>query len=115
MPCTCATALNAASTAACISRAAAPATVISTNVPSSGRARRTVAFSDKALFEAGGNGQYPLHAFGHVLRRQGGAGNIANIIAHLQGARAGFSDELGEPTRTPDLAAIRFAILQDLH
>src|ERR1700687_2921284 len=107
--CTLVTASNAASIAACMSPGAAPATVISTNVPSSGRARRAVAslagrifcgkpvstpdrvrgrlFPENALFEAGGNGHDPLHAFGHVMRRQGGTGNIADVVAHLQRTR----------------------------
>ncbi len=106
--CTLATAPNAASTAARISDADAPDTAISTNVPSSGRDRRR-------LFEAGSNGHDPLHAFGHVVRRQGGAGNIADVAAHLQRARARLSDELREPTRASDLAAIGLAVLQDVH
>src|SRR5262249_19938088 len=106
--CTLATASKAASIAACVAAGAAPATAISTKVPSSGRARRV-------LFEPGCNGHDPLHAFGHMVRRQSGAGNVADVAADLQRAAAGFSDELREPARRPDLAAVRLAILQDLH
>src|SRR5262249_43827840 len=86
----------------------ASATAISTNVPRSGRARR-------ALFEARSNCHDPLHAFGHVMRRQGGAGNIANIAAHLERTGAGLANKLRQPARTSDLAAIGLAILQNLH
>src|SRR5262245_34562653 len=85
--CTLATASKAASIAARMSDGAASATAISTNVPRSGRARR-------ALFEAGDNCHDPLYAFGHVMRRQGGAGNIANVAAHLQRTGAGLADKL---------------------
>src|SRR5207247_596321 len=90
--CTRATAAKAASKAACISDWAVPATAISTNVPSSGRARR-------ALSEARRNGHDPFDAFGHVVRGQGGPGYVADIVAHLQRTCAGLADELRKPTR----------------
>src|SRR5262249_52461584 len=91
-----------------MSDSAASATAISTNVPRSGRARR-------ALFEPGDNCHDPLYAFGHVMRRQGGAGNIANVAAHLQRTGAGLAGKLRQPARTSDLAAIGLTILQNLH
>src|SRR5262249_8803273 len=110
--CPSAAASTAAATAACMSASTAPATAISTNVPSTGRARRRPAAA--RLFEAGDNGHDPLHALGDVMRRQRGAGDVPDVAAHLQGAAARLADELCKPARAADLAAIGFAILQDL-
>src|SRR6202011_3903288 len=87
---------------------AAPAASISTNGPSSGRARRT-------LSEAVAIGcQYSLHTFGDMRRRQGRAGDIADVAVDLERAATGLADELREPARAPDLAAIGLPVLQDL-
>src|ERR1700730_2356594 len=87
---------------------AAPATSISTKVPSRGLARRT-------LSEAIAIGcQYPLHTFGDVSRRQRCAGDIPDVAVDLERAAAGLADELREPARAPDLAAIGLPVLQDL-
>src|SRR6266568_2995378 len=83
-------------------------TAISTMVPSSGRARR------KLSHRVAIGGQDPFHALGHVLRRQSGSGDIANVAVELERARARRADELREPARSPDLAPIGFAILQDI-
>src|SRR5258708_30262801 len=94
--------------AASSSDRAAPAASIWTNVPSSGRARRT-------LWEAVAIGcQYSLHAFGDMCRRQGRAGNVADVAVDLERAAAGLADELREPARAPDFAAIGLPVLQDL-
>src|SRR5438132_9323845 len=93
--------------AKCISACVEPAASISTNVPSNGRARRT-------LSEAVGNGHDPLHAFGHVVTGQGGPGDIADIDANLQRAAIRLSDELCKPAGAPDFSAIRLAIFKDI-
>src|SRR5579863_6269545 len=90
------------------SASAGPAASISTNVPSRGLARRT-------LFETAAIGrQYPFHAFGDMRRGQRRAGNIPDVAVDLERTRVRLSDELREPARTSDLAAVRFAVLQDL-
>src|SRR5579864_5004135 len=140
--CTLATAANAASTAASMAGAGAAATAISTKVPSRGRARRMLAhvpekwirFSDKDMRPCERSGAYPdpfdrdallagavaigrqdpLHALGDVQRRQGGTGNIADVASDLEGTAARFADELRQPSGLAYLAAIRFAVLQDI-
>src|SRR5690242_9100315 len=102
-------AAKASSMAAFISAGAAPATAISTKVPSSGRARRR-------LFEADViDRQNPLDAFGHVPRRQRGAGDVADVPLHVERIAARLAVELREPIGIGHLAAIGFAVLQDLH
>src|SRR5262249_580906 len=105
--CTFAPASNAASIAASICARIAPATSISTNVPSSGRARRT-------LSEAVCNGHDPLHAFGHVVTGQGRAGNIADIDPSLQRTATRLAGELRKPAGTSDLPAVGLAIFKDI-
>src|ERR1043166_541593 len=91
--CTLAIAANAASTATSATGVGASARLISTKVPSSGRARRRLA-------DAGAiGGNDPLHAFGHMRARQRRAGNIPDVAAHSKGAAAGLPDELREPAR----------------
>src|SRR4026209_2281161 len=80
-----------------------------TRVPSSGRARRTV--SEAGLIQ----GEEAFDAFRHVPRRQGGAGYVANVLIELEGIAARLADELREPAAIGDLAAIGFAIFEDLH
>src|SRR3984893_16658824 len=87
---------------------AAPATSISTKVPSRGLARRTL--SEPIAIGC----QYPLHTFGDVRRRQRRASDIPDVAVDLERAAAGLADELREPARTPDLAAIGLPVLQDL-
>src|SRR5260370_34969687 len=90
-----------------ISELTAPATSISTKVPSSGLARRT-------LSEAVAIGcQYSLHAFGDMRRRQGRAGNVADVAVDFERAAAGLADEFGEPGRGPGFAAIGLPVLQN--
>src|SRR6202008_1122343 len=55
-----------------------------------------------------------LHAFGHVMGGERRAGDVADIAADRERARAGLADELREPARPADLTAVRFAILQDV-
>src|SRR5215470_5331412 len=105
--CTSATASNASSMTASTSDRDAGVAVISTKVPSSGRARRT-------LSQVGYNGQNPFHAFGHVMGRQGRAGDVADILANLKRAGTGFSNKLSQPTRVPDLTTIGFTVLQNI-
>src|ERR1700674_144611 len=100
---------NAASIAWSARERAAPASVMSTKVPSSGRARRRL--SEAVCIER----QYPLYALGHMVRGQGRAGNVADVLVHREGIGAGLADELGEPARAPDFASVRFPVLQDLH
>jgi len=49
-----------------------------------------------------------------VHRGQCGAGNIADVGAHFQRTAAGLADELPEPARASDLAAIGLPVLQDV-
>src|SRR5436305_2407774 len=94
--------------AASILDLAAPATSISTNVPSRGLARRI-------LSEAIAIGcQYSLHTLGDVRRRQRGAGDISDVAVDLERTAAGLADKLCEPARTADLSAIGLPVLQDL-
>src|SRR5258708_34718087 len=104
---TSATASNAASIAHAVSPRAAPALAISTKVPKSGRARRT-------LSHISISGQNSLHALGDVNGRQRGTGDVADITAHFQGTAAGLANELRQPTRAADFAAIGFAIGQNV-
>src|SRR6266536_41082 len=101
-------AANARSMAASVSGNAASSTAISTNVPRSGRARRML--PDLVSIER----QDFLDPFGDVMRRQGGAGNIADVPVHLERTPARLSNELGEPTGVSDLAAIGLAVLKDI-
>src|SRR5262245_50699107 len=106
--CTLATAANAESTAASSSDRGRPEAPISTNVPRSGRARRRL--SGAIAIER----DDPLDALGDVQGRERGAGDVADVAADAQRARARLADELPEPAPVPDLPAIGFAVLQDL-
>src|SRR5262245_42097181 len=86
----------------------AAATSISTNVPSNGFARRVLAEAVAI------GGQHSLDTFGDVGRRQRRAGDIPDIAVDPQRAAAGLSNELCQPARAPDLAAVRLPVLQDL-
>src|SRR5215472_5688191 len=99
---------NARLTAACRSPERAPLALISTKVPSSGRARRTL--SQAGVIE----GEDTFDAFGHMTRRERGAGDVADILVELDRILARLADELCEPAPIADLAAIGFAIFQDL-
>src|SRR5262245_45943799 len=55
-----------------------------------------------------------LHAFGDVMRRQGGARDVADVAVDRERARGGLADELREPARLATLAAVGFAVLQDV-
>src|SRR5262245_38534824 len=107
--CTRAIASNASSTAASMTSCAACATAISTNVPSSGLARRSL--SDAVPIRR----QNPLHTFGHVMRRQRRTGYVADVLIHLHSAGTALANKLREPARIADLAAIRLSVLQDIH
>src|SRR5258708_14202230 len=98
--CTVAMAANAASTAASAASNVCPATAISTNVPSSGRARRMLTGA------ASIGGQYPFHALGDMQRRQGGAGDVADVPADLEGTAPPLPDELRNPARLPPFAPV---------
>src|SRR5262245_4523340 len=110
------TASNAASTAA--SARTQGATATSAEVPSSGRARRTRAprkTDAGALAPTAAIGQQdPLDALGDVLRGERGARDVADVLTDRQRAARGLADELREPARTANLAAIRLAIFQDI-
>src|SRR5258708_38887374 len=99
---------NAASMPAFTSALLAPDAWISTNVPSSGLARRILPQSIAI------GRQYPFDAFGDMGGRQRRAGNVANVAGDLQRAAAGFADKRRQPARAPDLAPIGFPVLQDL-
>src|SRR5215470_4327779 len=86
----------------------APQAVTSTKVPRSGRARR--ALSKAGLIE----GQDPLDAFGDMLRRESGAGDVADVLVDSDGIAAGLAVELVEPAMAGDLAAVRLAVLEHL-
>src|SRR5712692_5734020 len=87
----------------------APAAVISTNVPSSGRARRALAKAGRIERENA------LDAFGHVPGRERGPRDVANVPVERDGITAGLPNELVEPAPSGDLATIGFSVLQDLH
>src|SRR5579872_1000211 len=106
--CTLAIVSNAASIAASALSAIGPATLISTNVPSNGRARWML--SRIAI-----GGQNSFHAFREVQGRQGRTRNVADITADLEGARAGLADELRKPTRAAHFATVRFSIGKNIH
>src|SRR2546425_3321846 len=97
---------NACSMAASVLDDALSSTAISTNVPRSGRARCMLSGSIESQ-------DFP-DTFGDVMRRQGGAGNIADVPVHLERAPARLSNELGEPAGVSDLAAIGLAVLKDV-
>src|SRR5690349_4794376 len=82
-----------------------PAAVISTNVPSAGRALRV---TQADIIEC----QDPLDAFGDMPRGERGTGDIADIAVEFQGIAIGLADELRKPIPIVDLAAIGFAIFQ---
>src|SRR5215471_890068 len=86
----------------------APPAVTSTKVPRSGRARR--ALSKAGLIE----GQDPLDPFGHVLRREGRAGDVADVLVDGDRIAAGLAAELVQPAMAGDLAAVRLAVLEHL-
>src|SRR6202035_865959 len=102
-----ATASNAASTAHSVSPRAAPVLAISTKVPKSGRARRT-------LSHISISGQNSLHAFGDVDGRQRRTGDVADIVAHFQRTAAGLADELRKPAWAAHFAAIGFSVGQNI-
>src|SRR5580692_7152717 len=104
---TLATASNAASIAHAVSPCAAPALAISTKVPKSGRARRT-------LSHISISGQNSLHAFGDVDGRQRGTGDVADVAAYFHGTAGGLADELRKPAWAAHFAAIRFSIGQNI-
>src|SRR4249920_1863878 len=107
--CTVAMAAKASSTATCRAAAGWPVTVISTKVPSSGRARRTLA-------QAGGiDRQDALDALGHVMGGQRGARNVTDVAVHFERIVQGLADELGEPGMVGDLATVGLAVLENLH
>src|SRR5215813_10604372 len=106
--CTSATARNARPMAACRNSCAAPLAAISTKVPSSGCARRTLLETGVIQCEEA------FDALRHVARREGGARDVANVLIELEGIPARLADELSEPAAIADLAAVRFAIFQDL-
>src|SRR5258708_1557908 len=105
--CTVAMAANAASTAASAASNECPSTAISTNVPSSGRARRMLTGA------ASIGGQYPFHALGDMQRRQGRAGDVADVAADLEGTAAGLAGELRKPAGLAHFAPVRLTVLQD--
>src|SRR5690349_11205980 len=128
-------AANAASAAASRSHGSAPLAVISTKVPSSGRARRTCLahipvgkpasspdrvggrLSPQHVRSADAMTVEPedlLHAFGHVMGRERRARDVAYVVVDRERARTGLADELRQPARPADLAAVGFAILQDI-
>src|SRR5258705_9182871 len=95
--------------AASTTSGAACETAISTNVPSSGLARRMLSSAVPI------GGQYPFHALGHMVRRQRRARNVPDVLIHLQRAPAALAHELRKPARFPNLAAVRLPVLQNVH
>src|SRR4029077_20561557 len=104
---TSATAANAASTAPSAYRSSTSSTSMSTNVPSIGRARRILAEVACMI------GQYLLHAFGQVGRRQRGAGNVSDVAVDLHRALAALADELLQPAGVVNFAAVGFPVVQN--
>src|SRR5690348_10480149 len=90
-----------------VSRGAPPA-ITSTKAPRRGRARR--ALSEAGLIER----QDSLDALGHVLRRERGAGDIADVLVDGDGIATGLAVEMVQPAVAGDLAAIRLAVLEYL-
>src|SRR5260370_8737457 len=58
-------------------------------------------------------GQYPFHALGDMQRRQGRAGDVADVAAELEGTAAGLADELRKPAGLAHFAPVRLTVLQD--
>src|SRR5262249_61033867 len=85
-----------------------PPAVTSTKVPRSGRARR--ALSKAGLIE----GQDPLDAVGDMLRRESGAGDVADVLVDGDGIAAGLAVELVEPAMAGDLGAVLRPVTQHL-
>src|SRR5258708_15435032 len=95
--------------AAFISDLAAPAVVTSTNVPSSGLARRRLSEAVAIGF------QNSLPTLRDMRRRQRLARDVSDIAVDLEHAAAGLADKLRQPARAPDFAAIVVPVLQDLY
>src|ERR1700751_5009639 len=100
-------AAKAPSIARCNSASPAPRAVMSTNVPRSGRARRT---SLETNFISGENA---AHALRDVPAGKGGAADVVDAVVQSK-ARAGrFADKLFAPVGIANFAAVAFAIIKD--
>src|SRR6516225_10383101 len=119
--CTLAIASNAASAATSNAVALAPWARTSTSVPSSGRARWRITArppsssrglrGDRMLR---GPGHQPVHAVGDVRAAERGAADVGDVRAHVDRVARALADELVAPGRHPHLAAVAFAVGQDL-
>src|SRR5215467_1992345 len=92
-----------------MSARSSPVAMISTKVPSSGRARRTLA-SAAAI-----DRQDPLDAFSDMLGRQRRSRDVADVVPDLESAAVGLADELCEPARTSHVPAVGLAVLKNLY
>src|SRR3954471_3935118 len=81
---------------------------ISTSVPRSGRARLTLA--QLAFIEA----EKPLHALGDMAAGKRRATDVDDVAVKLQRIRGALADELRPPAGLAHLAAVRFAVLENL-
>src|SRR5207237_9974104 len=86
-----------------------PCALISTSVPRSGRARLAVA--QLAFIQ----GQDALHAVGDVAAGKRRAADIADVAVELQRIPRRLAGELQPPLWIADFAAVRFAVVADLH
>src|SRR5206468_7029814 len=104
--CTRAIASKAASAACALSQ------VTSTKVPSSGRQRmiRSAILQQQIV-----SGKQAINAIGDMPARQSRARYILDIASEFERDARPFADELRAPALVADLAAIGFAIFQDLH
>src|SRR6267142_1304314 len=99
---------NASSIARWASASRKPWTRIATLVPRSGRARSILRKDDVI------RGQEALDAFGNVPARESGSRNILNVLFQDDRCAAAFADELRAPKWFANLAAIGFAIFENL-
>src|SRR5277367_214661 len=117
-------AANAASIAVCrLTFVLAPATPISTTVPSSGRARRTspawasTACGGTQLAIGNGDsigGQQAPDAVGDMLAGERGAADILNVLTNLDRVAVVTPDKLRAPTRVAHFAPVGLAIFENL-
>src|SRR5262249_12456472 len=106
-------AANAAWMARALAGDSAPATVISTRVPSKGRARRdsaVLAASERDVIK----GKQAFYPVGDVPAGKRRAADVLDVVVQFQLRRRVFPDKLLPPRIVADFVAIRFAIFHHL-
>src|SRR5206468_10503846 len=87
-----------------------PRPVISTNVPSSGRHRRTSMFELNLI-----KCHNAFHAVGDVTTTQSCSTDVLNVAIEFKRRFACFTDKLGTPFLISNLATIGLAIVHDFN